>query len=154
LSVSGLTCAKVVQGTQTASRQAIRVIAIVLLLYPFQRRPLPFNLEKSSKGRLYQKKFYVPVRSLSIYYFACRKKFLNPKALIACQDVSPPKGFDKKNRPKPGIRLVDRHLECCLEARFWKIASTGRSPWSCRKNLSSTRIYCFHLQVNTGIPGE
>jgi hypothetical protein len=132
LCISGLTCAKVVQETQTASRQAMRVVPIaliffpsgvgvfVLLLYPLQRRPLPCILETSSKGRLYQKKFYVLVRSLSNYYFACRKKLQTPNPLIACQDVSPPKGFDMKNRPKPGIRLLDYHLKCCIEARFWK----------------------------------
>jgi hypothetical protein len=31
-----------------------------------------------------------------------------------------------KNRPKPWIRPVDYHLECCIEARFWKIASTRK----------------------------
>jgi len=36
-----------------------------------------------------------------------------------------PKGFDMENRPKPRIRPVDYHLECCIEARFLKIASTG-----------------------------
>jgi len=38
-----------------------------------------------------------------------------------------------KNRPKPRIRPVDYHLECCIEAGFWKIASIGRSPWSNEK---------------------
>jgi hypothetical protein len=36
-----------------------------------------------------------------------------------------PKSFGVKNRPKPRIRPVDYHLECCVEARFWKIAITG-----------------------------
>jgi len=30
-----------------------------------------------------------------------------------------------KKRLKPAIRPVDYHMECCIEARFWKIASTG-----------------------------
>jgi hypothetical protein len=98
----------------------------VLLLYPLQRRPLPCILETSSKGRLYQKKFYVLVRSLSNYYFACRKKLQTPNPLIACQDVSPPKDFDMKNRPKPGVGLVDCHLKCCIEARFWKNSKHGK----------------------------
>jgi hypothetical protein len=33
------------------------------------------------------------------------------------------KGFDMKNRPKPRIRPVVYYLECCIEARFLKIAS-------------------------------
>jgi len=40
--------------------------------------------------------------------------------------VSPSKGLDMKKRPKPKVRPVDYHLECWIEARFWKIASTGR----------------------------
>jgi hypothetical protein len=31
-----------------------------------------------------------------------------------------------ENRPKPRICPVDYHLECSIEARFWKIAITGR----------------------------
>jgi hypothetical protein len=34
-----------------------------------------------------------------------------------------------RNRPKLRIRLVDSHLECCIEARFLEIASTGRKRW-------------------------
>jgi hypothetical protein len=44
-----------------------------------------------------------------------------------CQDVSHPKGFNAKDRPKPGIRPIDYHLECCIEARFWNMASIGRN---------------------------
>ena len=49
----------------------------------------------------------------------CRYRFILPRCF-------PPKGFDMKNRPKPRIRSVDYHLECCIEARFWKIASTRK----------------------------
>ena len=41
-----------------------------------------------------------------------------------CQDVSHSKGFDVKDRPKPRIRPIDYHLECCIEARFRNVAST------------------------------
>jgi hypothetical protein len=39
-----------------------------------------------------------------------------------------------KNRLKAKIRPADYPLECCIEARFWKLAITGRnngnlSPW-------------------------
>jgi len=56
------------------------------------------------------------------------------KLNISCQDVSPPKGFDMKNRTKPRIGLVDYHLECCIEARFRKITST--------RKLSSVWLNC------------
>ena len=50
------------------------------------------------------------------------------KARISCQDVLFPKGFGMRNRPKPRIRPVDFNLECCIEARFWKIVSTRKNP--------------------------
>ena len=42
------------------------------------------------------------------------------KSVKICQDVPLPKGFDMKNRPKPRIRPVDYHWECCVKARFRK----------------------------------
>ena len=50
------------------------------------------------------------------------------KRSLVSSNVSPPRGFDMKNRPKPRIRPVDYHLECCIEAGFWKIASRGSYP--------------------------
>lgn len=38
---------------------------------------------------------------------------------ISYQDVSPPKSFDMKNRPKPKIRPIDYHLEYCMKAGIW-----------------------------------
>ena len=43
-----------------------------------------------------------------------------------------------KKRPKARIRPVDYHLKCGIEARFRKIASTGRNiaspPFVCLRN--------------------
>jgi hypothetical protein len=50
---------------------------------------------------------------------------LNSNLQIFCQDLPSPDGFDLKNKSKPWIRSVDYHLQCCIEARFWKLASTG-----------------------------
>jgi hypothetical protein len=47
---------------------------------------------------------------------------MSSETRISCQYVAPAKGFDMKNRPKPRGRLVDYHLGCCIETRFWKIA--------------------------------
>jgi hypothetical protein len=35
----------------------------------------------------------------------------NAGSRFSCQDVSPPKGFEMKNRPKPKVRPVDYHLD-------------------------------------------
>jgi hypothetical protein len=63
-----------------------------------------------------------------------------------------------KNRPKPRIRPVDYHLECCIEARFRKIASTGRKSarkhpicWECL-GPSKARIACHVQHVEKGSP--
>ena len=44
------------------------------------------------------------------------------KASIACQDVFSRKSFYMEDRSKPRITPFDYHLECCIEARFLKMA--------------------------------
>ena len=63
----------------------------------------------------------------------------NAGSKISCQDVSPPKGFEMKNRPKPRVRPVDYHLECCIVARFRKTAKGSASKLSCQYPSSAKR---------------
>jgi hypothetical protein len=58
-----------------------------------------------------------------------QRRILNSNLQISCQDLPFPDGFDLKNKSKPWIRSVDYYLECCIEARFLKLASTGRKRW-------------------------
>jgi hypothetical protein len=68
-------------------------------------------------------------------------RILNFKARIACQDVLLQKGFDLNNKPKSRIRCVCYGLKCCMEVRFSKITSSGRSlqerDWRLNTNLHS-----------------
>ena len=80
---------------------------------------------------------------------------MNSKPRISCQDVSPPKGFDMKNRPKPRIRPVDYHLECCIEVRFAKITSTGRAETvvvDSKYGTIDNFFACSELGVKAHIP--
>ena len=70
-----------------------------------------------------------------------QRRILNSNLQISCQDLPFPDGFDLKNKSKPWIRSVDYHLECCIEARFLKLAITGRSLPGDQRDFGLRRFY-------------
>ena len=69
-----------------------------------------------------------------------QRRILNSDLQISCQDLPFPDGFDLKNKSKPWIRSVDYYLKCCIEARFWKLAITGRKQWTTTLILTTPQI--------------
>jgi hypothetical protein len=80
-----------------------------------------------------------------------------PDGLISCQDGALVKGFDRENKPvrrvRPDYYCLARLLllgpittawpdyyclECCMVAKFWKIASTGKESSICPDPVDST----------------
>jgi hypothetical protein len=55
---------------------------------------------------------------------------------ISCQFLHLPKGFDLKNKSTPWIRSIDYHLECCIDARFWKIAISRKKSFTGKFHVS------------------
>jgi hypothetical protein len=49
----------------------------------------------------------------------------HPKLNIACKNAPLSKSFDMGKKSKLWIRSVYYYLKRCMEARFWKLASTG-----------------------------
>jgi hypothetical protein len=72
----------------------------------------------------------------------------NAGSKISCQDVSPSKGFEMKNRPKPTVRPVDIRLECCILAGFRKTTKYSAFKLSCQSPLFGFRFSCTRYAKN------
>ena len=115
-----------------------------LRIIPGLRVVVDSKLDESKKHMPYR--IASPITSVTLLVwspiFALPVTFhlLITTSTLLFQVMFPPKGFDMKKRPKPRIRPVDYHVECCIEAGFWKNSEQ-------QEGRGENAGYSFHLLI-------